>query len=316
MDMLKSYFGSQYVQVTDFCNSSFAMVEDENGRKCLIDRAGNMIFSEYSYTCDEFITENFAANLMVATKEVEEDGETKIGYGLINESLGWWKAPSAENEYLKEFTKGIDGYVLTNENEDKLYFARLDVIVEDVDEIMYYNDDLVMYRKGTDIYLIDKAGENERVTMSNISKTGEWTEGIIYCELTDGTQMFKDINGTDLLDVTELNIINLPRFLDGYAGILMQTEEGTKYTVIDTDGNMMFEPVSGTVCDTLTSKRFVVSYTDPATASVVIKVIDETGKIVFDVDYSITNFTNGYAIKDSTAYVKDDGTELTITKNK
>lgn len=305
----------QYTEVTDFCNSGYAIVKDSNGMKSLIDRAGNLRLCEYSYKCDSIITDSFQANMVVATKEIEENGETKVGYGIIDASLGWVKAPSTENEYLKEFTKGIDGGVLSNEKGDKLYFYTLNKVVENVDQFLFYNAELVMFRRGTDIYLIDKSGENERVSMKNIAKAGEWTEGTIFCELTDGRKVFNDINGEIILDVTDLNVVNTPRFIDGYAGILIQTPEGTKYTVIDTKGNMMFEPKEGTVCDTLTGKFFRVSYVDEE-GRTVLGVMDEKGELVFKVNSSITYFTNGYAIKDNETYVRTDGTELIIFKKK
>lgn len=304
----------QYTEVTDFCNSGYAMVKDLNGVKTLIDRAGNLRLCEYSYVCDEILTNDFHANLVVATQKVTEDGEEKLGYGLINDSLGWCMAPSSKNEYLKEFTKGIDGGVLTNEKGDKLYFSRINVVVEGVDEFLFYDSNLAMYRKGTDIYLIDKSGEHERVSMKNIAKAGEWTEGTIFCELTDGRKVFNDINGEIILDVTNLNVVNSPRFIEGYAGILMQTEEGLKYTVIDSKGNMMFEPKSGEMCDTLTGKVYRIAYLNADQVRVT-EVINEKGEKLFDVTSSITYFTNGYAIKDNEIYVRTDGTELVLTKN-
>lgn len=306
----------EYVEVTDFCNSLYAMVKDQNGIKTLIDRSGNMRLCEYSYICDEILTNDFHASVAVATQKVEEDGEEKIGYGLINENLMWGKAPSSKNEFLKEFTKGVDGGVLTTEKEDKLYFSKTDILVENIDEILFYDDSVVMCRKGTDIYLIDKSGEHERVSMSNIAKAGEWTEGTIYCELLDGRKVFNDINGVVILDVTNLNIVNEPRFIEGYAGILMQTEEGLKYTVIDTKGNMMFEPRPGNMCDTLTGKVFRISrLSELSIKPEIIEVINEKGEKIFEVNSSITNFTNGYAIKDNEVYVRTDGTELVLTKD-
>ena len=195
----------EYIEVTDFCNSMFAMVKDQNGIKALIDRSGDLRLCEYSYICDEIITNDFHANLAVATQKVIENGKEIVGYGLINDTLGWCKAPSPENEFLKEFTKGIDGGVLTNEKGDKLYFNTIGVVVEDVDDFLFYDDTTAMYRKGTDIYLIDKSGEHERVSMQNIKRTGEWTEGVIYCELTDGRRVFNDINGKVVLDVSNMN---------------------------------------------------------------------------------------------------------------
>lgn len=305
----------EYVEVTDFCNSIYAMVKDSMGTKSIIDRAGDLRLCEYSYICDEILTNDFHANLVVATQKVKENGEEKIGYGLINENLGWCKAPSTENEYLKEFTKGIDGGVLTNEKGDKLYFSKTDTIAENIDQFLFYDDQIVMYRKGTDIYLIDKSGEHERVSMKNIAKSGEWTEGTIYCELTDGRKVFNNINGECILDVTNLNIVNSPRFIDGYAGIVMQTEEGTKYTVIDNKGNLMFEARPGDMCDTLTGKVFRISYiSESSIKPKMIEVINEKGEKLFEVDSDITYFTNGYGIKDNDIYVRTDGTELTITK--
>lgn len=232
----------EYVEVTDFCNSIYAMVKDENGIKTIIDRAGDMRLCEYSYICDKILTNDFHANNIVATQKIMKDGKEVEGYGLIDSSFNWVKAPSEENKYLAEFTKGIDNGVLTNEKGDKLYFSLIDVVIENIDEFLFYDDQIVMYRKGTDIYLIDKSGEHERVSMKNIANIGEWTEGTIYCELTDGRKVFNNINGEIILDVTNLNVVNLPRFIDGYAGILMQTDEGLKYTVIDNKGNMMFKP--------------------------------------------------------------------------
>ena len=303
----------EYIEVTDFCNSMFAMVKDQNGIKALIDRSGDLRLCEYSYICDEIITNDFHANLAVATQKVIENGKEIVGYGLINDTLGWCKAPSPENEFLKEFTKGIDGGVLTNEKGDKLYFNTIGVVVEDVDDFLFYDDTTAMYRKGTDIYLIDKSGEHERVSMQNIKRTGEWTEGVIYCELTDGRRVFNDINGKVVLDVSNMNIANLPRFIDGFAGILLNTEEGTKYTVIDLEGNKMFEERPGTMCDTLTSKIYRISR--PSELSVtpeVVEVIDEKGNTLFNVNSEISYFTNGYALKDKEIYVRTDGTELQI----
>lgn len=306
----------EYVEVTDFCNSLHAMVKDKNGVKTLIDRAGDMKLCEYSYMCDEILTNDFHASLAVATQKVEENGKEVVGYGLINENLWWLKSPSSKNEFLKEFTKGVDGGVLTTEKEDKLYFSKTDTIVTDVDEILFYDAQIVMYRKGTDIYLIDKSGEHERVSMSNIAKAGEWTEGTIYCELTDGRKVFNNINGELILDVTNLNVVNSPRFIDGYAGILMQTEEGLKYTVIDTKGKMMFEPKAGEMCDTLTSKVYRIErLSEMSDTPKKVEVINEKGEKIFDVNSSITYFTNGYAIKDNEIYVRTDGTELKITKD-
>lgn len=305
----------EYTEVTDFCNSMFAMVKDANGIKTVIDRSGDLRLCEYSYVCDEIITNDFHANLVVATQTVVEDGKETIGYGLINDTLGWCKYPSPENEFLKEFTRGIDGGILTNEKGDKLYFNTIGVVVEGVDEFLFYDDTTAMYRKGTDIYLIDKSGEHERVSMKNIKKTGEWTEGVIYCELTDGRRVFNDINGEVVLDVSNMEIVNLPRFIDGFAGILINTEEGTKYTVIDLEGNKMFEERPGTMCDTLTSKVYRISrYSELSITPEVVEVIDEKGNTLFKVNSEISYFTNGYALKDNEVYVRTDGTELQIMK--
>ena len=110
-----------------------------------------------------------------------------------------------------------------------------------------------------------------------------------------------------------MNIANLPRFIDGFAGILLNTEEGTKYTVIDLEGNKMFEERPGTMCDTLTSKIYRISR--PSELSVtpeVVEVIDEKGNTLFNVNSEISYFTNGYALKDKEIYVRTDGTELQI----
>jgi len=306
----------QYTEVTDFCNSGYAIVKDSDGIKTVIDRSGRLRLTEYSYVCDKIITDSFQANMVIATKEYERDGEIKSGYGILDCNFNWVKLPYIENEYLKEFTKGIDGGVFSNETGDKLYFYTLDKVVENVDEFLFYNDQLAMFRRGTDIYLIDKSGENERISMTNIAKAGVWAEGTIFCELTDGRKVFNNINGEIILDVTDLNVINSPRFINDYAGILMDTSEGTKYTVIDIKGNMMFEPRKGTVCDTLTGKFFRVSYYNEADERQILGVMNEKGELIFEVNSSITNFTNGYAIKDNSVFVRTDGTELVIFRYK
>lgn len=301
-----------YTDVTNFGNTGYAVVKDTYGNKAVIDRSGNSALYDNCYRCDSIVSDDFTANMIVATKKITEDGEEKVGYGIIDATLNWSKAPDSENEYLKEFTKGIDGGVLTNEAGDKLYFYTLDTVVEDVDEFLYYDAETVMFRQGTEIYLIDKSGEHLRLDFKDVVKTGEWADKTMYCEFVDGKKQFVDINGKCVVDLTSFNVINLPRMINGYAGILMQTEEGTKYTIIDEEGKFVFEPRPGTSFDILADGLYKVSYHDNEQNRDVIGVMNEKGDLLFEVESSITNFNNGYAIKDGNTYVREDGTELAI----
>ena len=92
---------------------------------------------------------------------------------------------------------------------------------------------------------------------------------------------------------------------------MIDTKEGTKYTVIDINGKMMFEPKLGKECNSLAENRFKIVHFDENDEEV-IDVIDEMGNIVFGAKSSITNFTNGYAIKDGENYIRKDGTKLNI----
>ena len=304
--------GENYVEVTNFANTGYAVIKDIYGNKAVIGRGGDTVLYDNCYLCDSIVSDNFNANMIVASKTVVEDGEEKIGYGIIDPLLNWAKAPSSKNEYLKEFTKGIDGGVFTNETGDKLYFYTIDAIVEDVDEFLFYDAQTVMFRKGNEICLVDKSGEHLRKDFDNVLKNGEWAEHTIYCEFADGRKQFVDINGKCVIDLTDYSVINLPRMIGGYAGIVMQTDDGTKISVIDEEGNFVFEPRFGTACDTLTEKIFRVKYYDKEQAKEVIEVINEKGELLFNVNSSITNFNNGYAVKDGESYVRTDGTELQI----
>lgn len=301
-----------YVEVTNFANTGYAVVKDIYGNKAVIDRSGHSVLYDNCYICDSIVSDDYNANMIVASKIIEEDGEEKVAYGIIDATLNWAKAPSLDNEFLKEFTKGIDGGVFTNDSGDKLYFYTIDAIVEDVNEFLFYDAQTVMFRKGNEICLADKSGEHVRKDFDGVVKNGEWAEHSIYCEFENGKRQFVDINGKEVLDLTTYQIANLPRMIGGYSGILIQTEEGTKYTVIDEDGNCMFEPRLGSSCDTLTEKVFRVTYYDEEQEKEVIEVIDENGNVLFDVNSSVTNFNNGYAVKDNEIYVRTDGTELQI----
>ena len=305
-----------YVEVSNFGNTGYAVAVDTYGNKAVIDRAGNSALYDNCYRCDSIVSDDFKANMIVATKQVTEDGKEVTGYGIIDALLDWSKAPESKNEYLKEFTKGIDGGVFTNEAGDKLYFYTLDTIVEDVDEFLYYDAETVMFRRGEEVYLIDKSGEHQRLNFKNVVKNGEWAEHTIYCEFTNGKKQLVDINGKCVVDLTDLNVINLPRMISGYAGILMQTEEGTKYTIIDEEGNFVFEPRLGKSFDILAENLFRVVYHDDENDRDVIGVMNEKGELLFEVNSSITNFNNGYAIKDGEDYVRADGTELVIFRYK
>lgn len=305
-----------YVEVSNFGNTGYAVAKDKLGNKAVINRAGNSCLYDNCYRCDSIISDDFIGNMIVATQKVTEDGEEKIGYGIIDATLNWSKAPSSENEYLKEFTKGIDGGVLTNEAKDKLYFYTLDTIVENVDEFLYYDAETVMFRRGTEIYLIDKSGEHERLNFENVEKNGEWTEHTIYCEFSDGRKELVDINGKCVVDLSSYKILNLPRMISGIAGILFQTEDGIKYTIIDEKGNFVFEPRKGMSFDILAENLFRVKYHDDLNNKDVIGVMNEKGELLFEVESSITNFNNGYAIKDDNCYVRADGTELEIFRVK
>lgn len=304
-----------YVEVTDFGNTGYAIVKDSYGNKAVIDRTGTSVLYDNCYLCDEIVSDNFNANMIIAKKTVVENGVEKEGYGIIDATLNWAKQPSSENEYLKEFTKGIDGGVFTNEAEDKLYFYTIDTVIEDVDQFLYCDTETVMFRKGDEICLIDKSGEHLRLDYKGVAKVGEWAEHTIFCEFTDGRKELVDINGKCVLDLTPYNIVNSPRMINGYVGILMQTEEGTKYTVIDEKGNFVFEPRFGTECEALTEKVFKVKFYDEEREKEVIQIINEKGEKLFEVQDSITYFNNGYAIKDNEIYVRTDGTPLNIYGN-
>ena len=301
-----------YTEVTNFANTGYAIVKDSYGNKAVIDRSGSTRLYDNCYMCDSIISDDFNANMIVASKEVEENGKSKIEYGIIDATLNWSKAPSSENEYLKEFTKGIDGGVFTNETGDKLYFYTVDAIVEDVDEFLYYDAETVMFRKDTEICLIDKSGEHLRSDFKDVVKNGEWADKTIYCEFSDGRKELVDINGKCVVDLTNINVANSPRMIGKYAGVLINTDEGTKFSVINEKGEFVFEPKVGNSCDTLTENVFRVTYFDSEKGRDVIEVINEKGEILFEVDNSITNFNNGYAIKDSNSYVRTDGTELVV----
>ena len=305
-----------YTEVTNFANTGYAVVKDVYGNKAVIDRAGNSRLYDNCFLCDSIVSDDFNANMIVAAKEIEENGEKKIGYGIIDATLNWAKAPSTENEYLKEFTKGIDGGVFTNEAGDKLYFYTVDAIVEDVDEFLFYDENTVMFRKGSEICLIDKSGEHLRSDFKDVVKNAEWLDKSMYCEFSDGRKEFVDINGKCVIDLKDANIVNLPKMIDKHAGVVIDTEEGTKYSVIDEKGKFVFEPRPGKTCDTLTKDVFRVTRYDEEKGKDVIEVINEKGEVLFEVENSITNFNNGFAIKDGDIYVRTDGTKLDIYKVK
>lgn len=301
-----------YVEVTNFANTGYAVVKDTYGNKSVIGRGGDTVLYDNCYVCDKIVSDDFNANMIIASKQVEEDGKTKTAYGVIDASLNWAKAPSVENEYLKEFTKGIDGGVFTNEAGDKLYFYTIDAIVEDVDEFLFYDAQTAMFRKENEICLIDKSGEHLRKDFDGVVKNGEWAEHTIYCEFENGQKGFVDINGKSTLDLSSYDVQNLPRMIGGYSGLLIKTDEGTKYTVVDENGNFMFEPRRGNSCDTLTEKVFRVTYYDEENNKEVINVIDENGNLLFEAEESVTNFNNGYAVKNNEEYVRTDGTKLQV----
>lgn len=301
-----------YVEVTDFANTGYAVVKDIYGNKAVIGRGGDTVLYDNCYKCDKIVSDDFKANMIIASKQIVEDGKEKTAYGVIDATLNWAKAPSTDNEYLKEFTKGIDGGVFTNEAGNKLYFYTIDAIVEDVDEFLFYDAQTAMFRKKDEICLIDKSGEHLRKDFGDVVKNGEWAEHSIYCEFKDGRKAFVDINGKTVVDLSFYDVQNLPRMIGGYSGILIKTDEGTKFTVIDEKGNFMFEPRIGTSCDTLTEKVFRVTYYDSTKEKDVIEVIDENGNLLFEVEKSVTNFNNGYAVKDEDNYVRTDGTNLQV----
>ena len=304
-----------FIDVTDFGNTGYAVVKDIYGNKTLIDRAGNSRLYDNCFVCDKIITDDFKANMIVASIIAKENEKEITKNGIIDATLNWSKAPSEENEYLKEFTKGIDGGVFTNELGDKLYFYTLDRIVENVDEFLFYDAQTAMFRKGTTIYLIDKSGEHERVDFENVSKVGEWADETIFCEFTDGRKQLVDINGKCRVDLTSLNVINSPRMIGGHAGIVMETESGIKCAVIDENGKFLYEFMNGKDCSTLTEDYFRLTYFDESKGKDIIEVINENGEVIFEVESSITNFNNGYAIKDGNSYVRTDGTELQLYRN-
>lgn len=205
-------------------------------------------------------------------KQIDTYSLTEARVGIIGTDGQWLYEPDAR---LSNFTRmgewveyiGNGWYAGDTNYEDTLFnihtkkFYQLgDFRGDNISFINAQNNDLIAYTDPSYgenfVFFFKYLPETDSFLMSKltdrrvyIKKLGFFGSGLFYIELDvinsdDVISGFYNINGEQVLSMTEFDLIRPPYFVDGYAILYVRNHAKIPYfTVIDTAGTMMFEPV-------------------------------------------------------------------------
>ncbi|MCL1805269.1 MAG: hypothetical protein FWG28_04615 [Clostridiales bacterium] len=242
-----------------------AVVKRENGTLELIDKAGNVISSPSSGEYDnihQFIRE---LGMIVVRKHIETFALTETQFGTID-NKGQWQV-NLQALPAKDYAVGgiyIGGGFLKAVANASIGDVNIyNVFTGDFD--YYYGNHELRYVVGvsnfengygvfTDaqywnvVCSTDTEGNTSVIysredQSSNVA--GAYREGLFFMKSGRDVQGFFDIEGNQVIDLSEYTIGSnfRPEFSDGYCLLLLRNPQGSPYyTIIDRTGNFMFEP--------------------------------------------------------------------------
>ena len=250
---------------------SFIRTLDQNGNVVskVIDKDGSLIFT--SKETDNAVVLGYGDGVFIVGKQVQgfDINETQIGVvdknGQWISNLGTDKFVVNETCYINNIDKGKEntlqylgeGVFMAYEEDNWLHKVFYNV-AEDVNFELngywylmgnYYNGKLLMYNSNDYGYVgvnyMDKIGNITMITGEvNTNKIGQYSNGLWYY---DGG--FYNDEGTKIVDIEQYKEQiesvkhRYPVFVDGYSVIaLMGKDSKSYYTVIDMNGEFMFEP--------------------------------------------------------------------------
>ena len=317
----------EYTEVTKFSDDGYAIIKT-NSNKAIVDETGRIITTDANNTAfDKIISDDALADCAVVSKEIDTYETAETQYGIIDFEGNWILNLSADNEFLSDLKNGVAEDIITD-NDNIIYIvdsakkvkteASIQKFVAEEDDSIYvitYGEELIKINEETGktnvileniVHIYDEYNNDLiplRIATTN-KKTKETVETVGFYDLS-GKQQIK-VGGSNIDDVTSISDA-------GYYGVINKNDGGTKFiTVKDREGNQQFEPIKGALeCNYLGEERFFVSYSNDESSGTY--VCDEKGQKIFNAN-SMTNYEDGYAVKDGENYVDKAGMIITLVE--
>jgi hypothetical protein len=312
---------------------TFQITEDETG---IIDNSGNWrVMLNNSSILSDYIN-NFRTLPLMHIVEQDRDYHTYIGDGLIVRNFYASDQSDWSSLYDKDYYEYTLLYNIKNGDTISVNLSqntKADSVrrVENLHQLenghAVYTVYYYIYTKsgfggqvGTpyyDIYSISSSGQVAPI-ISNISglyttpfEIGNYKSGLFYCTFTIEDRTFKgfyDITGKMVIDLSFYDIYNKPEFSNDYCLLNLLNPQGTRFfTIIDKNGNQMFEPrILYSRSNPILSCGLMVTQNEDGNNT----ILNISGDIVLDLGKSES--VSDYS--DDVAMVKNDGEIYYIDK--
>ena len=318
----------EYTNVTEFSDEGYALIIKDNYKKAIIDKTGRIVTTdENNGAFDEILSEDALADCALVKKEIDDYDKAETQYGIIDFEGNWILKLSADNEKLKEFTKGVAENIITDKYDDVyLVDVAKNVTVKGLIEkiISVEDDNLVLLDYDNQLVKINEETGKSTTIVKNVDAVyGEFNDDLLAVKTEKYNEKnrdydisfgYYDINGKKQISVKEKNAESITAISDeGYYGVITVNDSGTRFvTICDKEGNQQFEPIRGAKeCTYLGEGRFFISYSNDTGDDKY--VCDEKGQKLFNAE-SMTVYEDGISIRDNDNYVDDAGMIMTITE--
>ncbi|MEE0884967.1 MAG: hypothetical protein U0L59_07035 [Faecalimonas sp.] len=313
---------------TDFSNGA-ALIFNYNGSQIkkfqLINDKGQEIANLDGYDFKENVGEPF---LLWKNIDTFEGKWTEIGF---MDSKGKWTIPLTKehafisedeiSDYLRYCGNGV--YASSDGNYEYICFSAKTGELYNINDYPYYSDGYVVINHlqedgSCKVAIIDELGNYQSTgIVADLSVTGAYAPHGKYAEgmyFDRNAKKFYDANMNVKIDFTqydiEKNFYNqLPCFVDGYAAIQFENDY---FTIIDKDGNFMFEPIKANSSSNI-SEGIVGYCSSNEEGKTTWYYIDMKGNVLFEGAYGALEFHDGCALvesKEGYYYINKKGERL------
>ncbi|MCI8965845.1 MAG: zinc ribbon domain-containing protein [Clostridia bacterium] len=314
---------NEYDTVTDFKNPDYALVSNYYN-KAIIDKEGRIITTDRENNAfDKIISEDVYAGCAVVYKKVDTYEKQEEQYGIIGFEGNWILELSKDNKFLSNYSIGLTKNIIRN--GEKLYFvdtSRKIKIQTGINKYLCEDEkNCYIYTYGNKIAQINKQNGKTNNILNDVVLCGNCSDSLFYAKTSKWdkkkrttiiTNAFYDLNGKKQFEIKETNEIDtITEVTTDFVGIVIRNNGGTRFgTIINKQGEYQFEPIKGVKkLEKVGENKFFISYSNENGEGEY--VCNEKGEKLFDAT-SMTKYENGYAIKDNTNYVDENGMILKI----
>ena len=226
--------------------------KDEENKINVYDVDGNVAFSydKFEYTDVELIPNGY----LIMSKEEETYNSSSKKSGIYNIKDKKWAVELSEKYYNQIRLKG--SYMVVLKDDKEFFNTKIGKVVSFSEKIPYeFIDGFAVYTEQNKITYYSDDGKKNSMSMPDYAYGGDNKYNhngfFVYVENSnDGPNkhfLIYNLKNNTKLDLAGkfYSIIGVPKFTkDGYALVYFNNQGGTPfYTVIDSTGKMMFEPV-------------------------------------------------------------------------